>query len=126
MSRFYTGYAQFSLAETRDVTNVLENCTILTDFYGAGCQGRVDGTVTSTLTNCTVNGNAYGGGYKATANEVSVYTATSPTYSIYTTETGLFSDFGTVAPETMEVVAGAAIGELPIPTREGGWVFVGW
>ena len=102
VSRFYTGYAQFSLAETRNVTNVLENCTILHDLYGAGCQGKVNGTVTSTLTNCTVNGNAYGGGYKATANEVSVYTTNQPTYSVFTRETGLFSDFGTVAPETYE------------------------
>ena len=110
VSRFYTGYAQFSLAETRNVTNVLENCTILNDFYGAGCQGKVNGTVTSTLTNCTVNGSAYGGGYKATSNEVSVYPATQPTYSVYTTETGLFSDFGTVAPETYTWIQGTAAG----------------
>ena len=33
---------------------------------------------------------------------------------------------GTVEPATKEVNAGEAIGELPVPTREGGWVFVGW
>ena len=110
VSRFYTGYAQFSLAETRNVTNVLNNCTFDHDFYGAGCQGKVNGTVTSTLTNCTVKGSAYGGGFKAEANEVSVYPATQPTYSVYTTETGLFSDFGTVTPETYNWIHGDAAG----------------
>ncbi len=33
---------------------------------------------------------------------------------------------GTVDPATKEVNAGEAIGELPVPTREGGWVFMGW
>ena len=33
---------------------------------------------------------------------------------------------GAVAPATMDITAGAAIGELPVPTREGGWVFMGW
>ncbi len=99
VSRFYTGYAQFSLATTGNVTNELNGCTILGDFYGAGCQGKVNGSVTSTLTDCIVNGSAYGGGYKAESNEVDVYPITQPTYSVYTKETGVFSDFGTVAPE---------------------------
>ena len=33
---------------------------------------------------------------------------------------------GTVEPAALEIEAGAAIGELPEPTREGGWVFLGW
>ena len=33
---------------------------------------------------------------------------------------------GTVEPATKEVNAGEAIGELPVPTREGGWEFLGW
>ena len=33
---------------------------------------------------------------------------------------------GTVEPATVEITAGEAIGELPIPTREGGWKFIGW
>ena len=110
VARFYTGYAQFSLATTGNVTNMLDNCTVLTDFYGAGCQGKVDGTVISTLTGCTVSGSAYGGGYKATSNEVSVYTSTQPTYSVFTRETGLFSDFGTVEPETYTWIQGTAAG----------------
>ena len=32
---------------------------------------------------------------------------------------------GSVTPETLTVNAGEAVGELPVPTREG-WVFLGW
>ena len=99
VARFYTGYAKFSLATTGSVTNILDGCTVLTDFYGAGCQGKVNGTVTSTLTDCIVNGSAYGGGYKAENNEVEVYPTTPPSMSVYTRETGIFSDFGTVTPQ---------------------------
>lgn len=100
VARSYTGYAKFDLATTGNVTNVLHGCTVLTNFYGAGCQGKVSGDVRSTLTDCTVLGNAYGAGFKATANTLDVYPNTEPTKSRYTKETGLFSDFGTVAPET--------------------------
>ena len=100
MTRFYTGYAQFSLATTGNVTNTLSHCIIENDFYGAGCQGKVNGTVTSTLTDCEVKGSAFGGGYKAESNKLDVYPTTQPTYAVFTKETGLFSDFGIVAPET--------------------------
>ena len=33
---------------------------------------------------------------------------------------------GTTETETLAVLYGEAIGELPVPTREGGWVFMGW
>ena len=33
---------------------------------------------------------------------------------------------GTVDPATKEVTPGEAVGELPVPTREDGWVFIGW
>ena len=99
VARFYTGYAQFSLAQTGSVTNTLKNCTIIGDFYGGGCQGTVDGSVNSTLTNCTLQRNAFGGGFKAAANEVKVYPKKQPAYSVYTKETGIFSDFGIEAPE---------------------------
>ena len=33
---------------------------------------------------------------------------------------------GTVEPAALEIEAGVAVGELPEPTREGGWVFMGW
>lgn len=100
VARFYTGYAQFSLAQTGSVTNTLKYCTIIGDFYGGGCQGTVAGTVSSTLTNCTLQRNAFGGGFKAAANEVKVYPATQPPYSVYNKETGIFSEFGTVEPDT--------------------------
>ena len=114
VARFYTGYAKFSLAKTGNVTNILNDCkikklaassTIINqttsgDFYGAGCQGMVNGTVTSTLTGCEVDGSAFGGGYKADNNNLDVYPTTQPTYSVFTKETGIFSDFGEVAPTT--------------------------
>jgi hypothetical protein len=108
VARFYTGYAKFDLATTGNVTNTLNGCTIINDFYGAGCQGKVNGTVTSTLTNCTIKGSAFGGGFKATANEVDVYPVTQPSLSVFTKETGLFSEFGTVTPETYEWIQGDA------------------
>ena len=108
VARFYTGYARFSLATTGNVTNILNKCIIEEDFYGAGCQGKVNGTVTSTLTDCTVQGNAFGGGYKASANTLDVYPATQPTYSVYKKETGIFSDFGTVPPSTFTWVQGSS------------------
>ena len=33
---------------------------------------------------------------------------------------------GAVDPAAKEVTVGEAVGELPVPTREGGWVFMGW
>ena len=100
VARFITGYANFSLATTGSVTNMLTGCTIENDFYGAGCQGKVDGAVTSTLTNCTIKRSAFGGGYKAVSNEVKVYPAAAPTLSTYNGETGIFSEFGTTTPAT--------------------------
>ena len=108
VSRFFTGYAKFSLATTGNVTNILNGCEIENDFYGAGCQGKVNGTVTSELTGCTIHGSAYGGGFKAESNQVDVYPATSPTLSTYNSVSCLFSDFGTVAPETYEWVQGTS------------------
>ena len=100
VARFITGYANFNLATTGNVTNILTGCTVENDFYGAGCQGKVDGTVTSTLTNCTIKRSAFGGGYKAESNKVEVYPAAAPDpLSVYNGETGIFSEFGTTDPE---------------------------
>ena len=98
--RWYIGRARFSLATTGNVINNLTNCIIEGDFYGAGCQGKVNGIVTSTLTNCEVRGSAFGGGYKAANNAVKVYPTTQPSYSVYNCEKGLFTEFGTIEPET--------------------------
>ena len=98
--RWYVGRARFSLATTGSVINNLTNCVVENDFYGAGCQGKVNGTVTSTLTGCTIKRSAFGGGYKAANNAVKVYPEAQPTYSKYNCEKGLFTGFGTVQPET--------------------------
>jgi len=71
--RFYDYTADLNLASTGDVTSTLNNCKIINNFYGGGCQGKVAGKITSTLTDCTVQGSVFGGGYKAAATEVDVY-----------------------------------------------------
>lgn len=108
VARFYTGYAAFSLAQTGNVFNYLDGCTVENDFYGGGCQGKVSGTVTSELTGCNIGGSAFGGGFKPASTTVEVYPTTQPTYSQYRKETGLFSDFGKVEPEIYTWQAGAA------------------
>lgn len=108
VARFYTGYAAFSLAQTGNVFNYLDGCTVENDFYGGGCQGKVSGTVTSELKGCNIGGSAFGGGFKPASTTVEVYPTTQPTYSQYKKETGLFSDFGTVEPEIYTWQAGTA------------------
>lgn len=113
VARFYVGFAKFDLATTGNVTNTLTDCTVLYDFFGGGCQGKVDGTVTSTLTNCTVYGNAFGAGYKATANDVEVYPTTdpkNPPYSLskFTMATGIFSEFHIPDPVIFQWKQGTA------------------
>ena len=118
-------------ASTRD--NILTNCIVKKlpgtnsmvtkessgEFYGAGCLGKVSGTVISTLTNCTVERNAFGGGYKAESNEVEVYTTTPPSYSVYTKETGIFSDFGTFpTPEIYTWVQGTSSNKNTVVSGE--------
>ena len=93
---------KFSASET-----VLGKEATKGDFYGAGCQGMVDGTVTSTLTSCEVDGSAFGGGYQATSNEVEVYPTTAPTRSAFNKETALFSEFGKVTPDKHHCRAGS-------------------
>lgn len=109
VARFYTGWSDFSLAQTGSVTSNLTNCTVGYykgdmlvggNFCGGGCQGRVAGTVESTLKDCTILRSAFGGGYKPASNKVKVYSGTAPTLSIYKRELGIFSDFGT--PEFLE------------------------
>ena len=108
VARIYLGRSQFSLASTGSVENTLNNCTVNEDFYGAGCQGTVNGDVISNLTDCKIKGNAFGGGYKAESNKLPVYPTTKPTYSKYYGETGIFSEFGKVEPEEWEWVQGTS------------------
>ena len=60
------------MATTHNVTSTLTGCTVLTNFYGGGSLGKVDGAVTSTLDSCTVLGNVYGAGYSASKPTVPV------------------------------------------------------
>ena len=100
VARFFVDYAKLSLATAGSITSTLTNCTILGDYYGGGCQGRVEGNVTSTLTGCTVNGNIFAGGYTAAATPCYVYPSTQPTYSTFKSTLGIFTPFGTTTPDT--------------------------
>lgn len=100
VSNFDVDYARLSLAQTNQISSTLNNCTVLYDFYGGGCQGRVKGNITSELTNCRILGNAFAGGYTAAATPISVYPIDPPTYSKYIKALGSFTPFGTIPPET--------------------------
>lgn len=71
--RTYFYAAQFSATDTGPITNNLTDCTVLTNFYGAGNLGGVKGTVTSTLTDTKVYGSAFGAGFSATVPDVTIH-----------------------------------------------------
>ena len=71
--RTYFYSAQFSATNTGSITNNLTDCTVLTNFYGAGNLGGVNGNVTSTLTDTHVFGSAFGAGFSATIPDVTIY-----------------------------------------------------
>ena len=71
--RSYFFAAQFSATNTGSITNNLTDCTVLTNFYGAGNLGGVKGNVTSTLTDTKVLGSAFGAGFSATVPDVTIY-----------------------------------------------------
>ena len=84
VGRFYVNYAKFDKAQTNNVSSTLNNCTILSDFYGGGNLGYVNGNATSVLNNCIVEGSAYGGGFSAQIPTVLVYPngfITEPSYN---------------------------------------------
>jgi len=81
VARTYRHWAQFGTTTTGDVTNSLENCTLLHNFYGGGNLATVDGSVTSTLKGTThVMGNAYGAGYSAAVPSFPVHDKTTVSY----------------------------------------------
>ncbi len=85
--RTYFYAAQFSATNTGSITNNLTDCIVLTNFYGAGNLGGVNGDVTSTLAGTTrVIGSAFGAGFSAKAPEVTIYEKDKeyPTINIYT------------------------------------------
>ncbi len=72
VNRSYYYSAQFATTNTGNVTSMLTDCTINTNFYGGGFLGGVTGNVTSTLNNCNVTGSVFGAGYSASAGTVSI------------------------------------------------------
>ena len=85
--RTYFYAAQFSATNTGSITNNLTDCTVLTNFYGGGNLGGVNGNVTSTLAGATrVVGSAFGAGFSAKAPEVTINNKDKdyPTINIYT------------------------------------------
>ena len=98
--RMYIHYANFSLAQTNDVSSSLEDCTVLQNFYGGGSLGAVAGDATSTLTDCTIHGSAFGAGFSASIPSVSVRNlgGFNPE-PLYNTATGVYEAGG--YPETV-------------------------
>lgn len=64
---------RFRLLSIEGRLGVLGGAGVGYNYYGGGCQGKVDGSISSTLTNCNVVGGAFGGGYKAAATTIDVY-----------------------------------------------------
>lgn len=91
VGRFYVNYASLSLSTTHTVHSVLNNCEVMTDYYGGGCLGYVDGDAYSTLTDCTIHGNVYGGGFSAEYPTLKVMDkAPFTTVPHYNQRTGIF------------------------------------
>ncbi len=85
--RTYMFVAQFSATDTGPITNNLTDCKVLTNFYGGGNLGGVQGDVTSTLSGATrVEGSVFAAGYSASVPEVTIYNKdkTPPTINVYT------------------------------------------
>lgn len=99
VQKFSIDYARLSLATTRDIEITLTDCDIRKDFYGGGCQGRVDGNITSTLQDCRVGGSVFAGGYTAKATPCLVATNEKPNYSSFVLNLGFFTPFGAAKTE---------------------------
>lgn len=89
--RYYDYRADLSMASTGNVTVNAERCLFKNNFFGGGCQGKVNGSIVSTLTDCIVNGSAYGGGYKAAATQIDVYPAGGNTWPVWDSTYKAFS-----------------------------------
>ena len=112
VARLFVEYALFSLATTRGVISILNNCKIKENFYGGGSLGKVAGSVTSTLTDCEVAGNVFGAGYSATKPKVQVMkTGGFRTEPYYYTSLGTFNSSIVKFPETEDFTweSGSAI-----------------
>ena len=78
--RGFIKWIQFGITTTGDVSNTLENCKVLGNFYGGGNLATVAGDVTSTLTNTKVNGNVFGAGFSAAIPTFQVHNKDGKTF----------------------------------------------
>lgn len=90
--RYYDYRADLSMATVGPTTTTAEKCLFLSNFYGGGCQGKVNGTINSSLTNCDVVENAFGGGYKAAATTIDVYPTGGNTWQVWDGTYKAYSD----------------------------------
>ncbi len=96
VGRFYVHYASFDVAQTKNVTSVLDRCLVKTHFYGGGNLGAVDGSATSSLNSTIVLGDAYAAGFSAEIPTADVYELinsgeTNGKFPKFDDNTGLFS-----------------------------------
>ena len=94
VNRTYFYAAQYAATNTGTVSNTLTDCTVKTNFYGAGLLGGVKGIVNaqgvkvgvvSELTDTQVYGSVFGAGYSADVPKVYIYdNKVPPTIDVYT------------------------------------------
>ena len=115
-----------------------ENGHVTMDANGAFAADTVILTVTPAegyaLDSLTVS-ESHGGLFPLTKIDDTHYSFTMPSCGVTVSATFLErthitlrfdAQGGTVEPASLDIQAGEAIGELPVPTREGGWKFIGW
>ena len=71
--RGFIKWIQFGITDTGDVTNILEDCIINTNFYGGGNLATVQGNVKSKLTDTSVKGSVFGAGFSASVPTFKVH-----------------------------------------------------
>jgi hypothetical protein len=70
--RTYFYAAQFSATNTGPITNNINKCKVLTNFYGGGNLGGVIGNVRSILKDTEVQGSVFGAGFSAQIPQVTI------------------------------------------------------
>ena len=78
--RGFIKWIQFGITTTGNVSNTLENCKVLGNFYGGGNLATVDGDVSSTLTNTKVTGSVFGAGFSAAIPTFQVHNKDAKTF----------------------------------------------
>ncbi|MBR1784464.1 MAG: hypothetical protein IJ760_03375 [Bacteroidales bacterium] len=80
VARTFNVFADFGTTVTGSVSNTLDSCLVLGDYYGGGNLGNVSGDVVSVVSNSVVEGSAYGGGFSAAIPSFRVHDRRSVTY----------------------------------------------